>query len=89
VKLQVCSDCAQHDDTTGKDQSRDDDNREKRAAQNTARMHDAGTADAEHWEDGADYEDDQLPYLKRDYGRAPAGRVPAGGARRGTRYRRR
>jgi ribosome-binding protein aMBF1 (putative translation factor) len=67
AKLQVCSDCAQHDDTTGKDQSRDDDNREKRAAQNTARMHDAGTADAEHWEDGADYEDDQLPYLKRDY----------------------
>jgi ribosome-binding protein aMBF1 (putative translation factor) len=67
AKLAVCSDCAQHDDTAGSDQSRDDDNRKKRAAQNTARMHDATAADAKHWEDGADYEDDQLPYLKRDY----------------------
>ncbi|PSP42373.1 transcriptional regulator, partial [Halobacteriales archaeon QH_2_66_30] len=32
-----------------------------------ARMHDAAKADSSHWEEGADYDDDQLPYLKRDY----------------------
>lgn len=68
AQLEVCSDCAQHDDrskTAGG--STDDRNRKKQAAKNTARMHDAAKADSSHWEEGADYDDDQLPYLKRDY----------------------
>ncbi|WP_123539185.1 helix-turn-helix domain-containing protein [Halosimplex salinum] len=71
--LSVCSDCAQHDETqssgSGGDSGRDGDrNRKKRAAQNTARMQDATRTDTSHWEDGADYDDDQLPYLVNDYG---------------------
>jgi ribosome-binding protein aMBF1 (putative translation factor) len=68
AQLQVCSDCAQHDDQRkGGRGSTDGRDRKKRAAQNTAKMHDATKGDASHWEDGADYDDDQLPYLKRDY----------------------
>jgi len=68
AQLEVCSSCAQHDDR-GKDTGSSDDgrNKKKRAAQNTARMHDAASGDSSHWEDGADYDDDQLPYLKRKY----------------------
>jgi len=66
AQLDVCSDCAQHDDNTpgGGD---GDDNRKKRAAQNTAKMHDATKTDSSHWESGADYDDDQLPYLVSGY----------------------
>ncbi len=69
AQLQVCSDCAQHDDSVkqSSDSSRKD-NRKKRAAQNTARMHDSAKADSSHWESGADYDEDQLPYLISDYG---------------------
>jgi len=70
AQLQVCSDCAQHDDNAdagGTGGSPDDRNRKKRAAQNAARIHDATKADSSHWESGADYDDDQLPYLQRDY----------------------
>jgi len=71
--LQVCPDCSQHgesgatDDSSG---SRDDQdvNRKKRAAQNAAKLHDAQQGDAAHWEDGANYDDDQLPYLVAEYG---------------------
>jgi ribosome-binding protein aMBF1 (putative translation factor) len=31
-------------------------------------MHDATKGDAGHWESGADYDDDPLPYLVSDYG---------------------
>jgi ribosome-binding protein aMBF1 (putative translation factor) len=66
--LQVCRDCAQHDDTADDtDDDGRDENRKKRAAQNVAKMHDAAKQDASHWESGADYEDDQLPYLVADY----------------------
>jgi ribosome-binding protein aMBF1 (putative translation factor) len=69
--LEVCSDCADHGETTDarsdEEQDRDRDRR-KRAAQNTARMQDAGQPDAEHWESGANYDDDQLPYLVSAYG---------------------
>lgn len=71
ARLNVCSDCAQHGDDT--DDSGDDGrdvNRKKQAAQNTARMHDAASNDPSHWEDGADYDDDQLPYLTTDYDEA-------------------
>lgn len=68
AKLEVCSDCAQHDDnaTSGQDSDRED-SRKKRAAQNTAKVHDAAKGDSSHWESGADYEDDQLPYLVAGY----------------------
>lgn len=74
AQLQVCTNCAQHRDdatgtTSGTDSGSEDTDRKKRAAQNAARVHDAQQADASHWEDGADYDDDQLPYLVSDYGR--------------------
>lgn len=70
AQLEVCDDCAEHDDNAKQSSTDDPDERErrKRAAQNTARMNDAGKADASHWEEGADYDDDQLPYLVDDYG---------------------
>jgi ribosome-binding protein aMBF1 (putative translation factor) len=69
AKLEVCSDCAQHDDAENSqsDSGRDED-RQKRAAQNTAKVYDAAKGDSTHWESGADYDDDQLPYLVTDYG---------------------
>lgn len=67
AKLEVCSDCAEHDDTDKKQDDTDPD-RKKRAAQNAARMHDATKGDSTHWESGADYDDDQLPYLVSGYG---------------------
>jgi ribosome-binding protein aMBF1 (putative translation factor) len=76
AQLQVCATCAKHRDdakgqaesSTGSD-SNEDVNRKKRAAQNAAKIHDAQQGDPSHWEDGADYDDDQLPYLVTDYGR--------------------
>ncbi len=68
AKLEVCGNCVQHDDKSS--QSDDDhgrENRKKRAAQNVAKMHDAAKQDSSHWESGADYDDDQLPYLVSGY----------------------
>jgi ribosome-binding protein aMBF1 (putative translation factor) len=84
ARLQVCNDCAgTHGEptqqSTGGRSERDGEGRSKRAAQNTARIHDAASNDPGHWEDGADYDDDQLPYLVRDYGdRLTAARQDAG-----------
>jgi ribosome-binding protein aMBF1 (putative translation factor) len=84
AKLAVCGDCAgAHGEGTtqssGGRSDRDGESRAKRAAQNTARIHDAASNDPGHWEDGADYDDDQLPYLVRDYGdRLTAARQDAG-----------
>lgn len=64
AQLEVCSDCAQHDDAAKTD---DDSDRGKRAAQNTAKVYDAAKGDSTHWESGADYDEDQLPYLRADY----------------------
>lgn len=67
AQLEVCRDCVRHDDNT---ETEDDDGREsrkKKAAQNVARIHDAAKQDSSHWEKGADYDDDQLPYLVSDY----------------------
>jgi len=74
AQLEVCSDCARHDETgSGPDDGgsdRDETDRKRRAAQNTARVNDAATGDSSHWEEeGTDYEDDQLPYLRPDYGK--------------------
>jgi ribosome-binding protein aMBF1 (putative translation factor) len=71
AQLEVCTECAEHDDnakTTDSSGDRDERDRKRRAAKNTARMHDAQQGDASHWESGADYDDDQLPYLVTDYG---------------------
>jgi ribosome-binding protein aMBF1 (putative translation factor) len=75
AKLQVCKECARHGDeeprSSGGDGSRDGDerNRKKRAAQNMAKLSDAGKGDSKHWEEhGTDYDDDPLPYLVRGYG---------------------
>lgn len=70
--LQVCEECARHgegSDSQGSG-SRDEEepNRRKRAAQNVARMSDAQQNDPSHWEEGADYDDDPLPYLVSGYG---------------------
>jgi ribosome-binding protein aMBF1 (putative translation factor) len=69
AQLEVCSDCAQHDDSAKQDHSsdRDEQERNRTAAQNTARVFDATRGDSTHWESGADYDDDQLPYLVSDY----------------------
>ena len=58
----------------------DEPNRRKRAAQNTARMHDAAKSDTKNWEkEGTDYEDDRLPYLVSGYGdRVESARQEAG-----------
>lgn len=78
AELDVCSDCAQHGDTasrTDDDRKRD---RRRKAAQNTAKMNDAGSVETD-WEDGTDYEDDPLPYLVSGYGdRLEAARQGAG-----------
>lgn len=71
ANLEVCSDCAEHDDSDKSDTSdvsdRDEGERNRRAAQNTARVYDATKGDSTHWESGADYDDDQLPYLVSEY----------------------
>ena len=79
--LRVCADCAPHDDarktsgpggSSGGSGRGDDASRERRAAQQQAKLYDQARPDAEHWESGTDYEDDQLPYLVADYGEAAA-----------------
>ncbi|WP_276250780.1 helix-turn-helix domain-containing protein [Haloarcula rara] len=70
--LELCRDCAQNHGESGggpsSGDSPDERDRKRRAAQNTAKMQDSQSADASHWEDGADYDADQLPYLVSDYG---------------------
>ena len=68
--LQLCSDCAQNhgENERTSSNSGSERDRKRRAAQNTAKIQDAQSADASHWEDGADYDTDQLPYLVKEYG---------------------
>lgn len=72
--LSVCADCRSLGErqSTGDQGSRDRDEgerREKRAAQNAAKVMDAASGDSTHWEEeGTDYEGDRLPYLVDDYG---------------------
>ncbi|MFC7098701.1 helix-turn-helix domain-containing protein [Halobaculum marinum] len=83
AKLQVCSDCAPHDDNAsrrgsghgggggggGGTRDASEPNRKKRAAQNVAKALDANTGDSRRWEEqGTDYEKDRLPYLVKGYG---------------------
>lgn len=74
--LQVCRDCAPHDDRgpasakdsdTGGGSDRPDSGR--RAAQQAAKIADARKGDPTHWEqEGTNYESDRLPYLVSSYG---------------------
>jgi ribosome-binding protein aMBF1 (putative translation factor) len=72
--LSVCADCRSLGErqSAGDQGSRDRDEgerREKRAAQNAAKVMDAASGDSTHWEEeGTDYEGDRLPYLVDDYG---------------------
>ncbi|ELY80350.1 multiprotein-bridging factor 1 family protein [Natrinema pallidum] len=83
AELEVCPDCAPHDDseTRGEDRTRDrsdraspsDDepSRKQKAAQNVAKANPVWDGDSEHWEsEGTNYDDDPLPYLVSDYGEA-------------------
>ena len=81
AELTVCPSCSDHDETPKKTNTGDDEQERKRkAAQNTARQFDARTGDSTHWEEeGTNYERDRLPYLVSDYGeRAVRARQDAG-----------
>ncbi|WP_306052211.1 helix-turn-helix domain-containing protein [Natronococcus wangiae] len=82
AELEVCPDCAPHDDAqkrrggnrsgsrsqdAGGDQ--DEPSRKQKAAQNVAKANPIWDGDSEHWEkEGTNYDDDPLPYLVSDYG---------------------
>lgn len=76
AELEVCPDCAPHDDaqkttsgSSGDGSSRDSGERKRNAAQNTAKTSN-WDGDTSHWEEsGTNYDDDQLPYLLKDYGK--------------------
>lgn len=70
AELLVCGDCAPHDDESSESgDERNEAERRRDAARNTARAFDAASGDSTHWEEeGTDYERDQLPYLVSDYG---------------------
>lgn len=83
AELEVCPDCAPHDDseTHGRDKNRnrseqddgsnEETNRKRKAAQNVAKANPVWDGDSEHWEsEGTNYDDDPLPYLVSDYGEA-------------------
>ncbi len=69
AELDVCSECRKHGESSqgaGDDSTRERQRRRK-AAQNAARLDDARSVETD-WEEGADYEDDPLPYLVSGYG---------------------
>lgn len=76
AELAVCPDCAPHDDaqkttsgSAGDASGRDRGERKRNAARNTARTS-TWDGDTSHWEEGGtNYDDDQLPYLVKDYGK--------------------
>ncbi|MDQ2049708.1 multiprotein-bridging factor 1 family protein [Natronolimnohabitans sp. A-GB9] len=88
AELEVCPDCAPHDDTQrtqsqrdSQDEGRDDEpSRKQKAAQNVAKANPVWDGDSEHWEqEGTNYDDDPLPYLVSDYGdKLEAARQEAG-----------
>jgi ribosome-binding protein aMBF1 (putative translation factor) len=74
--LDVCPECRRHsEDADTDEQGRetgtrdgDEDDRRLGAVRNAARLDDARRGDPRRWEGGADYDDDPLPYLVREYG---------------------
>ena len=70
AELQVCSNCANLDESSKTEREvSEEQQRRKQAAQNTAQQFDAVSGDSKRWEEGTNYEGDQLPYLSSDYGR--------------------
>ena len=81
ARLQVCSGCVSHNDNAQTtDEGAEENERKRRAAQNTAKASGVYDDDSTHWEeDGTNYDDDPLPYLVGDYGdRLEAARQEAG-----------
>ncbi|WP_458205382.1 helix-turn-helix domain-containing protein [Haladaptatus sp. NG-SE-30] len=73
AQLQVCQNCASHNDAAKTKKAErsepSEQDRKRRAAQRTAKMDDARKGDASHWEkEGTNYAADPLPYLVSDYG---------------------
>ncbi|SDJ52399.1 ribosome-binding protein aMBF1, putative translation factor, contains Zn-ribbon and HTH domains [Natronorubrum texcoconense] len=84
AELEVCPDCAPHDDNQQESSSRnqrrssqdsggsassDGPSRKQKAAQNVAKANPVWDGDSEHWEkEGTNYDDDPLPYLVANYG---------------------
>jgi len=77
AELQVCSECASHNDNAktgpsgdGADRGNDSEqDRKRKAAQNAAKASGVYDGDSSHWEqEGTNYDDDPLPYLVPDYG---------------------
>ncbi|MDG5821763.1 multiprotein-bridging factor 1 family protein [Natronococcus sp. A-GB7] len=83
AELEVCPDCAPHDDAQKRSGGRggrggsssqgggqdDGPSRKQKAAQNVAKANPVWDGDSEHWEkEGTNYDDDPLPYLVSDYG---------------------
>ncbi len=83
AELEVCPDCAPHDDsrTHGRNRNRnrrgqdssggpaDETSRKQKAAQNVAKANPIWDGDSEHWEnEGTNYDEDPLPYLVSEYG---------------------
>jgi ribosome-binding protein aMBF1 (putative translation factor) len=76
AKLNVCASCAPHDDSKKRQSTNDGDSddrerdRKRRAVQNAARANDVWDGDSGHWEEeGTNYDDDPLPYLRTGYGK--------------------
>jgi ribosome-binding protein aMBF1 (putative translation factor) len=80
--LEVCPNCAPHDDAQkrrsgsqgsrsqgSQSQGSDGPSRKQKAAQNVAKANPIWDGDSEHWEkEGTNYDDDPLPYLVSGYG---------------------
>ncbi|NKE34902.1 multiprotein-bridging factor 1 family protein [Natronococcus sp. JC468] len=81
AELEVCPECAPHDDAQKRGGDRggsrsggrrtDEPSRKQKAAQNVAKANPVWDGDSEHWEEeGTNYDDDPLPYLVSEYGSA-------------------
>ena len=84
AELEVCPDCAPHDDNQsrsrgsgqrgsqgGHTDSSDGPTRKQKAAQNVAKANPVWDGDSKHWEkEGTNYNEDPLPYLVSGYGEA-------------------
>lgn len=81
AQLAICPECrTRHSESDKTERERDEYGREtgtrdpdepdrqQRAVRNTARMNDARKQNSKHWEEGANYDEDPLPYLVRGYG---------------------
>ena len=77
AELLVCGDCEPMGSNRNKDRKKREqqggsrgapENRKKRAAQNTAKLMDSSRGSDTDWVEGAEYDEDSLPYLVSGYG---------------------